>query len=59
MNNVLVLCRVLLLQERADEGAIAPVARDASPRGGRVVEEPGVQEPGAKNVSVVTLSAVP
>jgi hypothetical protein len=40
----------VLLQERSDEGAVAPAARDASPRGGRVVKEPGVPDPAAKNV---------
>jgi hypothetical protein len=45
------------LQERADKRAVAPVARDASTRGGRVVEEPGIQDSVAENVPVICLCA--
>jgi hypothetical protein len=45
------------LQERADKRAVAPVARDASTRGGRVVEEPGIQDSVGENVPVICLCA--
>ena len=45
--------------ERSDEGAVAPFARNASPGDGRVVAEPGVQDPVAQDVSVGCLSCLP
>lgn len=53
---VRLFCFACVLQERSDEGAVAPFARDASPRDGRVVAEPGVQDPVAKNVTVASQS---